>query len=335
MRTRSCLMTDPATAGAALQEITGKRKFRKNEDIPEGVRELGTAAQKLGMLYLVGAFLRSGGARVEQGMTPLILVENPEAHLHPMTLASIWGVIERVEGQKIIGTHSGTLLSSARLSSLRRLTRREGVVHEWRVPEGSLKPDELRRYTYHLRSRRSAASFARCWLLVEGETEFWLMGELARVCGYDFASEGIACVEFAQCGLDAPIKVARHLGIDWHLLADGDAAGQIYVRTALQYASGNPKQRITLLQEPDVEHCFWWHGYANIFRKAAYPALPAHEMREIKVRAKAVIHRAIERQSKPAMAIRLLDAVSDPGSSGVPAPLRSAIETCVRLARGA
>jgi putative ATP-dependent endonuclease of OLD family len=83
------------------------------------------------------------------------------------------------------------------------LTRKAGLVKEWRVPENALSGDELRRYSYHLRIRRVAASFARAWLLVEGETEFWLMSELARVCGYDFASEGVICVEFAQCGLAA------------------------------------------------------------------------------------------------------------------------------------
>ena len=42
--------------------------------------------------------------------------------------------------------------------------------------------------------------FARCWLLVEGETEFWIMPELARV-GWISRQEGIVCVEFAQCGV--------------------------------------------------------------------------------------------------------------------------------------
>ena len=100
-----------------------------------------------------------------------------------MTLGSIWNVIERIGAQKIIATHSGTVLARARLSCVRRLVRSDGVVKEWRVPDGALTSDELRRYSYHLRSRRAASSFARCWLLVEGETEYWLISELARVCG--------------------------------------------------------------------------------------------------------------------------------------------------------
>jgi len=321
--------------GELLEEITGKRKTRASKSSSDLLRNPGTAAQKIGLLLLVGSFLRSGTVGAEQGIHPLTLIENPEAHLHPMTLASIWSVIDRIYGQKIIATHSGTLLARARLSSVRRLTRHAGVVTEWLVPEGSLTADELRRYSYHLRSRRASASFARCWLLVEGETEFWLMSELARVCGYEFDSEGVTCVEFAQCGLSALIKVAQHLGIRWHLLADGDAAGQAYAQSARKFAgTGHSQDRISILREVDLEHCFWSHGYADVFRRAAYPrdsALknPPHRSAP----AQAVIRRAIERHSKPYLAVLLLDAVIDRGPDGVPPVLRRAIETCIRLAR--
>ena len=326
LHARSDLLTDEVgSLGAVLQEITGKKRPRSTT-LPKPVPDSGMAAQKLGLLLVVGALLRSRETRIQHGMDPLTIIENPEAHLHPVTLASVWRIIEQVAGQKIVATHSAMLLASARLASVRRLTRRDGVVRAWSVPEGALDADELRRYSYHLRSRRATASFARCWLLVEGETEFWLMGELARLCGYDFASEAVACVEFAQCGLGALIKVARHLGIAWHLLSDGDRAGQIYAR-----AAGGVGAHVTLLKEPDMEHCFWKYGFADVFYKAAFPnpsTAPG------KVTPNAVIKRAIERHSKPNLAIRLLDALIDRGPAAVPPPLRNVIETCIRLARG-
>ena len=316
-----------------LEEVTGNRKVRFSPT-PALLPDQGSASQRLGVLLLTGALLRSGAERVEQGMSPLTLLENPEAHLHPMTLASIWSIIERIGGQKVIATHSGTLLACARVSSVRRLTRRDGVVVERRVPEGALNADELRRYSYHLRSRRAEASFARCWLLVEGETEYWVMPELARVCGYDLSIEGVTCVEFAQCGLNAVIKVAKHFGIEWHLLADGDEAGRRYVDSARKYAEpqGN-RNRWTLLQDRDIEHCFWRCGYEDVFRKAASPETITDTVWQRKAPAKKVIARAIERYSKPWLACLLLEAVLDRGSHRVPPPLRQAIETCVHMAR--
>ena len=335
---RANLLRDHRTPLAeVLEGFTSKRKGGRSRSAPDPLRNFGTAAQNIGILLFVGTMLRLGAERVERGMDPLTLIENPEAHLHPMTLASIWNVIDRIGGQKIIATHSGTLLASARLSSVRRLTRsRDGTVKEWRVPEGALTADELRRYTYHLRSRRAAASFARCWILVEGETEFWLMGELARVCGYDLASEGVTCVEFAQCGLASLIKVAQHLGIEWHLLADGDQAGQNYADAAGRLAgSRGIRDRVTLLQEPDIEHCFWRYGYADVLRRVAFPQTSSVDAAaQRRMPPKSVIRRAIEKHSKPFLAVLLLDALIDRGPAGVPPPLKKAIDTCIRLARG-
>jgi len=290
----------------------------------------GTAAQKIGTLLLVGAMLHGSEREGDYGALPLMLIDDPEAHLHPMTLASIWAILDRVSGQKVIGTHSGILLSAAPVHQLRRLTRAGGVVTEWRVPEGSLGVDDLRRFSYHLRSRRGAAMFARCWLMVEGETEFWLLGELARICGYDFPTEGIVSVEFAQCGLAPLLRVAGHLGIEWHVLTDGDAAGETYAGGAAQFVRrGEDELRLTMLEDRDIEHCFWRYGYANVFRQAA--GKPQSEA--FRPNARAIISRAIERHSKPWMAMQLLEAAATRGKGGVPPPLRRAIETCVQLAR--
>ena len=103
------------------------------------------------------------------------------------------------------------------------------MVTEWRVPEGALTgSDELSLYFYHLRSRRAAASFARCWLLVKGETfEYWLMSELitrVRLRSRE-RGRGLCRVRSVRIERHAP-RLPRHLGIEWHLLVDGDMAGQ-------------------------------------------------------------------------------------------------------------
>jgi putative ATP-dependent endonuclease of OLD family len=76
------------------------------------------------------------------------------------------------------------------------------------------------------------------------------MAELARVCGYELASEGVTC------GLSAVLNVARHLAIEWHLLPDGNMAGKRYMESAREYTETDGCQdRFTLLHEPDVGRC--------------------------------------------------------------------------------
>ena len=167
-------------------------------------------------------------------------------------------------------------------------------------------------------------------MLVEGETEFWVLPDLAHLCGYGFAEEGLACVEFAQCGLRPLVELARALGIEWHVLADGDRAGLSYAQAARTMAGDDaPDARVTLLAERDMEHCFWEHGHAHVFHRLSgiRPGAPGSAPRR-------VIEKAIGRSSKPGVAFQLLASVADPGSARPPPPLRRTIETCVALARG-
>lgn len=314
-------------ARAAVAEILGH-----GLEGPAGRRaapRTGSTAQKLGVFLLTARLFEHLRHGASPGVRPIIVIEEPEAGLHPMTLASVWSLLERLATQKIVTTHSGTLLSAAPLRAMRRLVRdADGVVHEWRVREGALAKDDLRKVSYHLRARRSAACFARCWLLVEGETEFWMMPDLARLVGHDLAQEGIACVEFAQCGLRPLVKLARALGIEWHVLADGDRAGSAYAALTRALLQGEDEaRRLTLLRERDIEHCFWRHGHARVFERLAGVRSGAG------VAAGRVIGKAIDRRSKPGVAFELLAAVAAPGSAGAPPPLRRAIETCVALSR--
>jgi putative ATP-dependent endonuclease of OLD family len=320
------------TVRAPVVEILG----RSLEPPASGARPLPEAplptstAEKIGVLLLT-ARLCEHLRDVSPGVRPIVVFEDPESGLHPMTLAAAWNLLERFSTQKIVTTNSGALLAAAPLRSLRRLVRHaDGTLREWRVRDGTLAKDDLRRVSYHLRARRGMACFCRCWLLIEGETEFWLLPDLARLCGYDLAQEGVACVEFAQCGLRPLVRLADALGIEWHVLADGDSAGDSYARLAASLARrGDPTPRVTVLDDRDIEHCFWRHGYAPVFERlagvAAGPGGPPPRR---------VIGKALDRHSKPGVAFELLAAVGAAGSPGPPAPLLRTIEACVALARG-
>lgn len=299
-------------------------------------RSFGAGTQKLGLLFLLGALLQ---ARIADlfftDAEPVLVIEEPEAHLHPMMLATVWQLIEAIDRQKIVSTNSGDLLEYVPLQALRRLERKTAELEVWRVPKEIFLPDEMRKVMYHIRARRGTAFFARCWLLVEGETEYWLLPELARLMGYDFALEGIACVEFAQCGIAPIIKLATALGIEWHLLVDGDHAGHSYAATAASYIGrAHRDDRITILSEDDIEHCMWYSGYDWVYRNVAgeMPRPPRsryHKHEHEKPRA--VIERAIRKTSKPFMALAVLEAISE--DRFVPEELQEVIEKTTRLAR--
>lgn len=316
-----------------IGEILGKRSLHGFQASRGKKHPHGSAAEMIGMLLFTTAMLQSGTQLADPASEPVFIFEDPEANLHPMTLESVRLLMERIKWQKIITTQSGDFLSGYPMQDIRRIVRNSGEVNQYRIEPGSLTSEDLRRLSYHIRMRRGAATFARCWLLVEGESEVWLLPHLARLCGYDLALEGVVCVEFAQCGISPLIKAARQLGIEWFLLADGDAAGKAYIESAKHFARQQgeaPDKRCMRFREKDVEHHLFFNGYAHIYQE--YSGIPQYVGQNMQARR--VIERAIHRNSKPFMAIAIVEAIAREGSPGVPAMLRKLVEACVRLARG-
>jgi hypothetical protein len=67
--------------------------------------------------------------------SPLLAIEEPEAHLHPTATRSLWPILNAIPGQKIVASHSGDLVANAPLSSIRRLYTSNGDVKVGSVPE--------------------------------------------------------------------------------------------------------------------------------------------------------------------------------------------------------
>jgi putative ATP-dependent endonuclease of OLD family len=297
----------------------------------------GRGTRGLAFLGLIGAILEARDRHaLPDEAQPLLVLEDIEAHLHPMTMSAMWELVSKLPAQKILTTNSGELLAAVPLRSIRRIETDALGTRVHRIDVDRYSVDDLRRIGYHVRINRASALFARCWLFVEGETEAWLLPELAQICGHDFPSEGTRCVEFAQSGLRALLRLANDLGIEWHLLADGDEAGHNYVMSARAYLKGRPiEDRITMLEERDIEHCLFQHGYADLYRSLAGVPPLSPRGRRFRERPTAIIHRAIHARSKPGLALAVLEAANRPGAPGVPGQLRSLIETTVRLARPA
>jgi len=330
----------PARAFDMLSKTQVKLACASGAKLPIGQHGAGT--QSLAVVFLFEAFLNAKLSEAyDKDSEPLLALEEPESHLHPSAIRALWTTLEGMKGQKLIATHSGDLMSAVPLRSIRRLSKKGGQVCCHSIAPGVLTEEEERTISYTIRSQRGSLLFARCWLLVEGQSEYWFLPEAARHAGIDFEREGITCIEFSQVkGKLAPLaKLANALGIEWHLLADGDMAGNNYVANAKALLAGAPEaDRITQLPEPDLEHVLWKHGYAKEYEKNA-----GHNQRRSMVKAKPtdadypgeVIEAAIATTSKPELALCLAAAVRATGSLGLPSEFQTALTTCKRLARGA
>ncbi|UJF17533.1 ATP-dependent endonuclease [Vibrio sp. SS-MA-C1-2] len=282
------------------------------------------------IMSLLSSYLHAkGDYHIRRSARPLLIIEEPEARLHPTLLNQVWQLLQKIPMQQVLTTNSSDLLSITPIYSIRRLVRHSNHTHAYSVPLNKLSDKDLRRISFHVRFHRQGAFFARCWLLVEGETEIWLFNEFAKQCGYNLAAEGVQLVEFAQSGLKSMIRIAKELGIEWHVVTDGDNAGVKYAETTKRLCDNqNLRTRLTKLPSRDIEHFLYNNGYEQLFRDLAAasnsPKLSKHH----------IVLKALRRHAKPDVALAVAAYSQEQGKHLIPRLLKITLNRVVSLARG-
>ncbi|MFY2507104.1 ATP-dependent endonuclease [Vibrio pectenicida] len=301
-----------------------------NKSISQVVEETQSKQTRLLFMGLLNAYLQAKGPnKLRRCARPLLILEDPEGRLHPTHLARAWSLLQLLPMQKILTTNSGDLLGQVPLNSIRRLVRQSDKTITTYLPAQGFSKDEFRRIGFHIRFHRSGALFARCWLLVEGETEVWLFNELANQCGYNLAAEGVQIIEFAQSGLKSLVKIAKAFGIDWHVVTDGDAAGKKYA-SAVRAQLGNDQERhrLTELPDRDIEHYLYNNGFEAFFKDMVRIPL------DHPIPAKKVVTRVLKKFAKPDLALAIVSYCEGKGMECIPLLLRWTLKRVITMANG-
>jgi putative ATP-dependent endonuclease of OLD family len=234
----------------------------------------GEGTQSLAVLMLFSAFLDAWPAG-----SPIIALEEPEAHLHPSAVRALWRIVAKMTGQRLVSTHSGDLLSEVDVQHIRRLARtaKDGVTG-FRVLPTLLSAEEERKFKYHVRHSRGELLFARCWLLVEGESEVWVYSAAARAMGLDLHRDGIRLVEYSQSDVALLTKVANALGIPWYCVIDDDSGRTKYEAAAKANLGTLPQSDRIAFPYTNIEIHLLGKGYDGIYRQF----MPGQNLAKIK-----------------------------------------------------
>ena len=283
------------------------------------------------LLGIFGSIVNAKGDNpLSHSSVPILVLEEPESQLHPIILSVGFRLLKNLPTQKIITSNSSDLVSLFPLESIYRLIRQPDQIVSKYIAPHSLSVGDSRRILFHVLYRRPTALFARCWLLVEGETEVWLLRELAEQSGYHLSSEGIQLLEFAQCGLKPLIHYANKMGIRWYVITDGDMAGKKYAETVQsQCAPGeNLNDYITVLPARDIENFLFKHGFSHVYKLAAYNTVAHIDMSVPKI-----IQKAIHKSSKPDLAIAVCDDAKTRGITAIPRLLTDTFAKLVKTSK--
>ena len=309
-----------------------QRSWRYLDIINRMIDKPGGRSHRVILLGLFATLLQAKGTvRLDRDARPLLLIEDPETRLHPIMLSVAWHLLNLLPLQRVTTTNSGELLSLTPVEQVCRLVRESTRVSAWRLGPGGMNAEESRRIAFHIRFNRASSLFARCWLLVEGETETWVINELARQCGHHFDAEGVKVIEFAQSGLKPLIKFARRMGIQWHVLVDGDEAGKKYAATVRGLLNNDrelERDHLTSLPALDMEHFMYRQGFDDVYHRVV------QNPDNVPMNMRRVITKAIHRSSKPDLAIEVAMEAGRRGVDAVPTLLKKMFSRVLWLARG-
>lgn len=299
----------------------------------------GEGTQSLTVLMLFDAFLKSELSRKHAGREskPIVALEEPEAHLHPNAVRALWKTIQDIDGQKLVATHSGDLLSEVELTSIRRLYKSHGQVKVGFIKAGVLNPRDQRKFDFLVRRTRGELFFARCWLLGEGETEAILFAGVAGVLGLNLEQEGVRCVEYRLGDIDYFLDAANALGISWHCLTDADDQGESDAQKAKDRIPDLPKRQSrhlsVLLGSSSIEPYLAANGFLDVYEAIAVPAKKLAKL-NVSPGDPAYAGQIIKcLPDKPTAAYAVVEEMRRRGAASIPKALKGAVMKAVALAR--
>lgn len=187
----------------------------------------------------LSAFVENQGEKIiaedsEADQYIMLTMEEPEAHLHPQAQRQLFSQIQNFTGQKVISTHSPSVVTQSTLGDYIYFSKRGGSTNaiRYNLDSNTITPED--KIVREVINTRAELLFSSAIILCEGITEeLALPVYFSEYFGCSPYSLGVNIIGIGGQNYKTYLSLIEDFEIPWFIFGDGETKAINSVRTAV------------------------------------------------------------------------------------------------------